>query len=299
MSHTRLHWTQAWAWPYDWPAMQAWLAARALDDVEVVTAGSYARTWRIGDVRGVMEVRPRVESSCLDVDAMADGPVPVEALAAHLVRVLDLERDLAVVSAALGTDPWMAAMLARHPGVRVPGGWEPFELAVRAVLGQQLTVRAARALVSTVARLAGPDLPAGLTRAGLTRVFPTAAEVLAADLSPLRLPGARRATLVALARAACDMPGLFEPSDSLDGIVARLCAIPGIGDWTAHYIALRALRHPDAFPASDVGLLRAAASEFGARPSPTALRQRAETWRPHRAYAAQVLWESCLMRHDS
>jgi 3-methyladenine DNA glycosylase/8-oxoguanine DNA glycosylase len=299
VSHTRLRWTQAWAGPYDWPAMQAWLAARALDDVEEVTGGSYKRTWRNGDVRGVIEVRPRVASACLDVDAVADGPVPGEALAAHVVRVFDLERDLAVVSAALGTDPWMAAMLARHPGVRVPGGWEPFELAVRAVLGQQVTVRAARALVSTVARLAGPDMTAGLARAGLTRVFPTAAEVLAADLSPLRVPALRRATVIALAQAASDSDDLWTPDESLEAIVTRLRGVKGVGEWTAQYIALRALRHPDAFPASDVGLLRGAADAAGVRPSPADLLARAEAWRPHRAYAAQVLWESCLMRQDT
>ncbi|BCS32966.1 hypothetical protein TBR22_A21900 [Luteitalea sp. TBR-22] len=276
--------------PYDWSSMRAWLQGRALEGVESLRDDCYARTLRIDGVPGVVQVAHAPERSGFVVRlAMRAPAAPVE-IAARLERVLDLDRDCPAMGRHLRHDPWMAALLARHQGVRVPGGWEPFELAVRAVLGQQVTIGAARALVSHVVRLAGPALPPDLVRPGLTHVFPTPVEVLAADLSPLRLPGARRATLVALARAACERADLFEPHASLDVIVARLTMVPGIGEWTAQYIALRALRHPDAFPASDIGLLRAAASEFGARPSPAALRQRAESWRPHRAYAAQLLW---------
>ena len=133
-------------------------------------------------------------------------------------------------------------------------------------------------------------MPADLRAPGLARLFPTAAQVAAADLGALRMPGARRATLTALARAAADDDRLFDGGGSLDDAIARLRAVKGIGEWTAHYIALRALRHPDAFPASDVGLLRGAARETGTRPTPAALLRRAECWRPCRAYAAQLLW---------
>lgn len=132
--------------------------------------------------------------------------------------------------------------------------------------------------------LADSDDPA------LTLAFPGAADVASADLGALRMPGARKQALTALAEAAKANSLLFQPLDTIEDTVQQLCAIRGIGDWTAHYIALRAVRDPDAFPASDVGLLRAARSADGTRPSPTALRARAEHWRPFRAYAAQHLW---------
>src|SRR5205814_1858084 len=134
----------------------------------------------------------------------------------------------------------------------------------------------------------GGVVPVGDRRApGISHVFPSAAQVAAADLSVLGMPAARRATLVALATAVIAEPRLFEPLATIEDTVARLRAIRGVGDWTAQYIALRAAREPDAFPASDVGLLRSAGGRGGVRPSPAALEARAERWRPWRAYAAQ------------
>jgi AraC family transcriptional regulator of adaptative response / DNA-3-methyladenine glycosylase II len=127
--------------------------------------------------------------------------------------------------------------------------------------------------------------------------FPTAAQVAAADLSAIGMPGARRDALAALAQAALQDPSLFEPQGTVEETVARLRAIRGIGEWTAHYIALRAVRETDAFPASDIGLLRGAAIRVGVRPSPAGLQDRAETWRPWRAYAAQHLWAADQAAH--
>jgi len=159
------------------------------------------------------------------------------------------------------------------------------------MLGQQVTVEAGRRLAGQLVAACGPALPAGQAgELGVTRVFPSAAQVAAADLSVLGMPAARRATLHALAHAALAEPRLFEPLATIEDTVARLCAIRGVGDWTAHYIALRAAREPDAFPSSDIGLLRGAADRKGVRPSATELAARAERWRPWRAYAAQHLW---------
>jgi AraC family transcriptional regulator of adaptative response / DNA-3-methyladenine glycosylase II len=162
------------------------------------------------------------------------------------------------------------------------------------VLGQQVTVEAGRRLAGQLVQACGGTVAAGPRRApgepGISRVFPTAAQVAAADLSGLGMPGARRQTLHAIALAALAEPRLFEPLATIEDTVARLCAIRGVGDWTAHYIALRAAREPDAFPASDVALLRGAADRNGVRPTPAALVARAERWRPWRAYAAQHLW---------
>jgi AraC family transcriptional regulator of adaptative response / DNA-3-methyladenine glycosylase II len=165
----------------------------------------------------------------------------------------------------------------------VPGGWDGFEVAMRAVLGQQVSVAAARRLLGRLVQLCG------------TRSFPTATEVLAADLAPLGMPGARRATVTAVASAALEDPLLFRRRASAEDTVSRLRAIRGVGEWTAQYIALRGAREPDAFPAGDLGLLRGAAAG-AARPTPAQLLERAERWRPFRAYAAQHLWAADATR---
>jgi AraC family transcriptional regulator of adaptative response / DNA-3-methyladenine glycosylase II len=208
---------------------------------------------------------------------------------ARIRRVFDLGADILTVSTHLSQDPELARLVAARPGLRVPGGWDGFETAVRAILGQQVSVEAGRQLGNRLARICGTSLPAAPDPA-MSLAFPTARQVLDADLAPLRMPSARKAALKALAEAAIEDPDLFQPLATVEETVARLCAIRGIGVWTAHYIALRAVREPDAFPASDVGLLRGAACPDGIRPSPAELQKRAEAWRPWRAYAAQHLW---------
>ena len=210
---------------------------------------------------------------------------------ARIRRVFDLGADVATIGAHLAQDPLLAPLIAERPGLRAPGGWDGFELAMRAVLGQQVTVEAARRLAGQLVRLCGAAVPAEQRgHAALMFAFPTAAQVAAADLASLGMPNARKAALVALAEAALADPLLFQPLGTVEDTVARLRAIRGVGEWTAQYIALRAVREPDAFPASDIGLLRGAAGHGGTRPSPAELHGRAEPWRPWRAYAAQHLW---------
>jgi 3-methyladenine DNA glycosylase/8-oxoguanine DNA glycosylase len=284
-----------------WASLRAWLAARAIDGVETMEDHVYSRTARIGGQPAVVRVTLCPERVAVAV--MSATGVNLDDVVARVTRVLDLDRDLAAMRARLKHDPWLATLCDKHVGLRVPGGWDPFELAVRAVLGQQVTIAAARRLASDLVALCGARLPAGiadsdvvratstpLAGAGLTRVFPDAEAMASADLGTLRMPGARRAALGALAEAAARDPRLLEPHASLETVIARLRAVKGIGEWTAHYIALRALRHPDAFPFSDIGLLRGATAEAGERPTPAALLRRAEIWRPYRAYAAQLLW---------
>jgi AraC family transcriptional regulator of adaptative response / DNA-3-methyladenine glycosylase II len=177
--------------------------------------------------------------------------------------------------------------------MRVFGGWDGFEVALRTINGQQVSVERARHLNGELVARCG-DGSTGLPPKGgshkARRFFPSPEQVLEADLAGMGMPGARVAALKALAEAAAADPLLFETDRPLDATIARLLAIRGIGEWTAHYIAMRACRQPDAFPASDVGLLRGAADEAGRRPSPESLRLRADAWRPWRAYAAHHLW---------
>jgi AraC family transcriptional regulator of adaptative response / DNA-3-methyladenine glycosylase II len=213
------------------------------------------------------------------------------AIVTRIRRVFDLGADVATIGAHLAQDPLLAPLIAERPGLRAPGGWDGFELAVRAVLGQQITVAAARRLAGQLVRLCGTPVPAAQrSGAALTHTFPTAEQAAAADLTPMGMPNARKAALRALAEAVLADPHLFEPLGSVEETVARLRAIRGVGEWTAQYIALRAVRETDAFPAGDIGLLRGAAHRNGHRPSPAELTGRAEPWRPWRAYAAQHLW---------
>jgi AraC family transcriptional regulator of adaptative response / DNA-3-methyladenine glycosylase II len=173
----------------------------------------------------------------------------------------------------------------------VPGAWDGFELAVRTVLAQQVSLRVARRLAAQlVERLGRPVRGDAAGHAALTRTFPGPARVATADLSALKIPRARRNAITALARAALAEPRLFEPRADLERTVERLCAIPGVGEWTAHSIALRGAREPDALPSNDIALLRSVARHGGVTLRPHELRARAERWRPWRAYAAQHLW---------
>jgi AraC family transcriptional regulator of adaptative response / DNA-3-methyladenine glycosylase II len=202
-------------------------------------------------------------------------------------RAFDVASDVTLIGAHLAADPLLSPLVAERPGLRVPGAFCAFELAVRAVLGQQVSVAAARQLGERLVRLCGTPVLLG---PALTRLFPSPAQVAGADLSRLGVPRARASTLAALAQAALADPRLFEPGSSIEDTVAKLRAVRGVGAWTAHYIALRAARDPDAFPASDRGILRGMAACRREPVSAEALERHAERWRPWRAYAAQHLW---------
>ena len=276
--------------PYDWPAMLAYLRGRAISGVERLDGERYLRSVAHGGEVGTVEIVHVPERESLAATIRFPSVQALPAIVARVRRVFDLGADVTGIGAHLAKDQLLAPLVAKRPGLRVPGGWDGFELAVRAVLGQQVTVEAGRRLAEQLVQACGAALPGTIGGQGVSRVFPTAAQVAAADLSVLGMPGSRRATLHAIAEAALAEPRLFEPLATIEETVARLCAIRGVGDWTAHYIALRAAREPDAFPASDVGLLRGAADRKGVRPSAAELCARAERWRPWRAYAAQHLW---------
>jgi AraC family transcriptional regulator of adaptative response / DNA-3-methyladenine glycosylase II len=277
--------------PYDWAAMLAHLGARTIDGVEQIDGGVYRRTILHDGRTGTVEIVhvPEAQSIAATIRFPCIRALP--AIVRGIRRVFDLGADVATIGAHLARDPLLAPLLAARPGLRVPGGWDAFEVAVRAVLGQQVSVDAGCRIAGRLARLCGGPLSAESRDGGtLDLIFPTPLQIAAADLSSLGMPAARKQALVALARAAIADPVLFQPLDTIENTAAKLCAIPGIGEWTAHYIALRGIRDPDAFPANDIGLLRGAAVANGRRPTSAELKARADRWRPWRAYAAQHLW---------
>jgi AraC family transcriptional regulator of adaptative response / DNA-3-methyladenine glycosylase II len=278
--------------PYDWPAMIAFLRARAIPGVEVVSDETYARTIDIDGAHGMVSIS-RTQGAALEATVHARKLSALPSIIARLRRVFDLAADPEIIQAHLAEDAVLAPLITQRPGLRVPGAWDGFELAVRAVLGQQITVAGAIGLAGRLVRCHGAPLdPAMPAIAGLTHVFPRAEALAAADLADIGMPRARRNALSALAGAVAADPKIFGPRRSLEDAVAQLRTLPGIGEWTAQYIAMRELREPDAFPAADIGLLRALADAEGRRPTATELLARAERWRPWRAYAAQYLWSS-------
>jgi len=278
--------------PYDWDALTGFLAMRAIEGVEQVSVAGYARTIGFGEDHGLLTVTPSPKPDRLSVTIRFPRLGALPAIIARVRRVFDLTADPAAIAEHLGRDPALAPRVAARPGLRVPGAWDGFELAVRAILGQQITVAAATLLAGRIVREWGEPLPETLAGVvpGLTHVFPRAERLAGADLSVLPMPRARSSALKTLAVAVAADPTLFDGRGDLAEAIARLKALPGIGEWTAQYIAMRQLREPDAFPTGDIGLLRAMAGADGRRPATPALQARAEAWRPWRAYAALHLW---------
>jgi DNA-3-methyladenine glycosylase II len=278
--------------PYDWPAMLGFLAARAIVGMETVVDDVYSRSIGLNGVHGTFSIRPAT-SDALELTLDFPDPRAIPEIVARVRRMFDLDADLAMIHRQLAVDPLMARLIAEHPGLRVPGAWDGLELAIRAVLGQQITVVAAIRLAGKLVAQYGAPLRSPLP--GLSHVFPEAGVMAVADLAALGMPKSRGRTLSGVAQAVLDDPLLFEPGR--DHGVARLLALYGIGDWTAQYIALRQLREADAFPHGDVGLINALAASEGESVTAKQLLARAEDWRPCRGYAAQLLWTS-LSRAD-
>jgi AraC family transcriptional regulator, regulatory protein of adaptative response / DNA-3-methyladenine glycosylase II len=273
--------------PYDWPAMLGFLRQRAIGGLETVVANRYSRAISIDGIEGTLSIEPAAGNAlCAGIRVSKLSIVP--SIIARLRRVFDLAADPAAIAAHLSNDPVLAPLLAKRPGLRVPGAWDGFELAIRAVLGQQITVTAAASLAARLVATYGQPMiePAF----GLSRFFPRPEVLAEADLTTLGLPKSRARTVSAVATAVLQNPEVLSNNCALEEAVQRLCAIPGVGEWTAQYIALRQLREPDAFPASDLAMLRALTDARGLRPKAADVLARAERWRPFRAYAAQHLW---------
>jgi AraC family transcriptional regulator of adaptative response / DNA-3-methyladenine glycosylase II len=276
--------------PYDWDGVIGFLAFRAIPGVEVVTPSRYARTLEVDGARGVVIVTPGA-GDVLVAEIRFPKVQALPAVIARIRRVFDLTADPGLIGAHLSQDPALAPFVAQRPGLRAPGAWDGFELAVRAILGQQITVTAARNLAAKLVEAYGEEIddPAA-AELGLTRLFPRPERLVGEDIAALGMPGSRGRALEALARTVAADPTIFTPRADLDSAIAALSALPGVGEWTAQYIALRELREPDAFPSADIGLLRALTDADGRRPTSQDLLARAEAWRPWRAYAAQHLW---------
>jgi AraC family transcriptional regulator, regulatory protein of adaptative response / DNA-3-methyladenine glycosylase II len=268
--------------PYNWKGMLAFLAPRAIPGVEVVDSDTYRRSISLHDHPGYFEVSLDARNDTLLAQVQCRDPRSLFFITERIRLMFDLNADWGAIAQTLNADPLLAARLKAAPGLRVPGCWNGFELAVRAILGQQVSVKGATTLSGRLVRAFGQPFEAP---GGITHIFPQPHALADANVAAIGLPAARAETIRALARAVCDGRISFEAVVDSSIFLSRLCEIPGIGNWTAQYIAMRALGEPDAFPSSDLGLLHALQLKTARD-----LERRAEAWRPWRAYAAIHLW---------
>lgn len=274
--------------PLAWPELLGFLVGRGAAGVECAEGGRYLRTVSLAGHRGWIGAQPRVDQSVLAVEISASLVPVLDALRPQLRRVFDLDAEPVRIDARLSQDARLRALALAVPGLRVPGALDGFELALRAVLGQQVTVKAATTLFGRFA-LAFGEL-ANTPHAGLKFFAPTAARVAEASVQQLinlGLTQRRAQTIADLARAIANGELVLAAGEKLDETLARFQSIAGIGPWTAQYVAMRALRDPDACPASDLGLMKALGVS-----KPAAVLSAAEVWRPWRAYASLHLWNS-------
>jgi AraC family transcriptional regulator of adaptative response / DNA-3-methyladenine glycosylase II len=270
--------------PYHWEGMLAFLAARATPGVEAVDLRGYRRSISLNGCHGYFEVTLNGGDDALAVRVRIADPHLLYLIIERIRNMFDLNADWATIAQSLGTDPELTSRIGGEPGLRVPGCWNGFELTVRAILGQQITVKGATALAGQIAKSFGQRMS---DADNLTHLFPTPETLADAKLAGPGLTEKRAETIRALARAVCDGQISFERIVDSDAFLAQLREIPGIGCWTAQYVAMRALGEPDALPAGDLGLLRA----LGLRTS-CELERRAEVWRPWRSYASMYLWST-------
>ena len=271
--------------------MLGYLALRAIPGVEVVTGGVYRRTVVVDGAPGVIEVASGGVDH-LQLRARLPHRDGLAEVARRVRGIFGLDTDLEAAGGALAGDPVIGPLLAARPGLRVPGTWDPYEIGVRAIVGQQVTVAGASTLAGRLVERHGKRLPAPAAP-GLTHTFPPPSTLAAGDLDGIGLTRTRARAVGAFAAAVAADRVRLDSSVPLDELVGAIAGVPGVGPWTAQYIALR-MGQPDALPASDLGLRRALADPAAgsALPSAADVSARARAWRPWRALAAVHLWTS-------
>ncbi|TKW60977.1 MAG: helix-turn-helix domain-containing protein [Blastochloris viridis] len=273
--------------PYDWHGLLAFLSARALTGVEHVSEDTYARTVRIGGHSGWVRVQNELARHALRVE-FAHSLLPVlPQVLGRLRNLFDVTARPDLINATLGQSPLLCAAVEANPGLRVPGAFDGFEMAVRAVLGQQVTVKAATTLARRFVQAFGEPLATPFE--GLNHAAPTAEQVAVAtveDIAKLGIIRTRAMSILALAEACASGALKLEAGVQPETVMRQLVALPGIGPWTAQYLAMRALRWPDAFPKEDIAILNALG-----RPTPREAEVMSQAWRPWRSYAVLHLWK--------
>jgi AraC family transcriptional regulator of adaptative response / DNA-3-methyladenine glycosylase II len=275
--------------PYDFAHLLWFLEKRVIPGVEIVDGTSYRRSFVAAGSPGWLSVSPIDGESALALRVHHAKPSALGEIVARVRRMFDVDADPLAINAHLRRDELLKPLVKRWPGQRLPNAWDGFELGVRAILGQQVSVAAARTLAARIAAKHGTPYAEGAA-VGLSALFPTPEILAEAPLEAIGIMRARADAIRTLARAVVDGRVHFRPEQTLAAFEDSLVALPGIGPWTAHYVAMRALGQPDAFPAADLILRRAAGR--GETLSTRATEAMSDAWRPWRAYAVMLLWRS-------
>ncbi len=284
--------------PFNWDAILSFLGPRAIPGVESVDHGVYRRTIELGEKPSLLEVAHVPEENRIELQVERHAIKDLLRIAEKIRSLFDLNADPQLIAADLGKDPTMKSILDRVPGLRLPGAWDGFEIAVRAILGQQVTVGGATTISGRLVTRFGQPLKEKWIASGgfgLTHLFPSArvlAQASLDDIASIGIPKPRARALQALARSVSEDKVLEDRSGGLEGPIQRLTKLPGIGDWTAQYIAMRALGEPDAFPSTDLVLKKILEAHEAppSIPGKNKTRRPDERWSPWRAYAAMALW---------
>jgi AraC family transcriptional regulator of adaptative response / DNA-3-methyladenine glycosylase II len=271
--------------PFAYEGLFGHLAASAVPGVEEVRDGAYRRTLRLPSGTGVVSLTPQVDH--VRCELVLDDFRDLSTAIARCRRLLDLDADPEAVVDVLSDDPQLSALVAKAPGQRIPRTVDEAELALRVVIGQQVSVKAARTHARRLAEAYGS--PIDDANGGLSQVFPAVEQLAEIDPAHLAFPKSRQRTVAALIRALAEGDVVLDPGSDWNRARDQLLALPGVGPWTAEVIAMRGLGDPDAFPVTDLGV-QVAAKHLGLPTDVPALTERSVRWRPWRAYATQHLW---------
>ncbi len=282
--------------PYDWESVLAYLQKRIVRGIEAVDENSYSRTIEIDGRISCFQVSRAKQDAHLAVTFCGFPGKKLQYMSDRVREMFDLDAEPLTISDHLGKDKYLASIISRYPGLRLPGCWDGFEMIVRTIVGQQVTLKAAVTVLSRLVQRYGrevsqPGIP------GLTHAFPKP-EVLA-ELDPVSagMPGKRTEAIKCLAQRVCSGDIVFDGTMNAETVIQRLQEIPGVGRWTTDYVAMRILREPDAFPQTDLVIKRALENIKQTEGSVVDMERRIDSWRPWRAYAALYLWKDYAVEH--
>lgn len=285
-----LHYTE----PFDYEGILAFMRPRAMIGVEVITEDSYSRSFRLEEGRGYFTVTIDRDKSALVLHIVCNHKACYKCIYDRVRQMFDLDRDLMAISRAFCQDPILSRGMVDGCVPRLPVAYNPFEHTIRAILGQQITVKAATTLAGRIVAKGGVKTPEHYPD-GLAYYFPTPAEFVGIDLDDVGLTKARKATIEQVASAIANGDVRLDPDQSFDDFYRAFSVIKGIGDWTVNYVAMRGMGMVDTFPAKDLGIVKAL-TVGEKKPKLREILEIAEGWRPYRAYAALCLWRYVIMR---
>jgi len=280
--------------PFDWPLMLTFFKLRQVPSIEQVTDTQYCRTVSFDDCTGWFSVSQHATKAELIVTLQLSNYQRLTQVLTNIRRMFDLDADMSVIHQHLSANPILSRVIQQYPGLRLPGCWDVFEFSIRAILGQQISVKAATTLADRITQQYGSDAPENPWQ--LKKHFPNLAQLQAAEFTAIGLTKTRIQTLknwlAFIAQQNTNKFNIFSQYQTIEQFEQQLITVKGIGPWTANYLAMRGLSEPDAFPSADLGIIKALTTSTQSPPNNKAILSTVQAWRPWRSYAAIYLWHS-------